>query len=90
MPRGDALGSRPVRRYASALSGHGVPAHAIGETTGDVLEQLDGEDTDFVVCFAFSHVVGAFDAPCRTPAGLLGPGAPGDAGLVDDVRYGSR
>ena len=50
-----------MTRFASALSRHPVPAHAVGETAGSVLEQLEGEDPDLLVCFASPHFVGALD-----------------------------
>jgi small ligand-binding sensory domain FIST len=62
-----------VHRYASALSCHPVPAHAVGETAGEVLEQLNGEDPDLVVCFASSHFVGAFDDATHALRELLEP-----------------
>jgi small ligand-binding sensory domain FIST len=62
-----------VRRYASALSCHPVAAHAVGETAGEILEQLDGEDPHLVVCFASSHFVGTFDDAAHALRELLGP-----------------
>jgi len=50
-----------MRRYASALSQHPVASHAVGETAGELLERLEGDDPDLVVCFASPHFVGAFD-----------------------------
>lgn len=38
-----------------------MPSHAVGETAGAILEQLDGADPDLVVCFASPHFVGAFE-----------------------------
>jgi small ligand-binding sensory domain FIST len=63
-----------MRRFASALSQHPVPAHAVGETAGAVLEQLDGDDPDLVVCFASPHFVGAFDDLTNAMRNLLDPG----------------
>jgi small ligand-binding sensory domain FIST len=50
-----------MTRFASALSRHPVPSHAVGETAGSLLEQLEGEDPDLLVCFASPHFVGALD-----------------------------
>ena len=60
-----------MNRYAAALSQHPIPAHAVGEVAGSVLEQLDGEPPDLVVYFVSPHFVGAFDdmtAALRAPA----------------------
>jgi small ligand-binding sensory domain FIST len=62
-----------VRRYASALSCHPVPAHAVGEAAGEVIEQLDGEDPTLVVCFASAHFVGALDDAANALRNLLEP-----------------
>src|SRR5881396_3804970 len=50
-----------MTRFASALSRHPVPSHAVGETAGSLIEQLEGEDPDLLVCFASPHFVGALD-----------------------------
>jgi small ligand-binding sensory domain FIST len=50
-----------MSRYAAALSQHPVPAHAVGEVAGSLLEQLDGEPPDLLVYFASPHLVGALD-----------------------------
>jgi len=50
-----------VTNFASALSRHPVPSHAVGETAGSILEQLQGEDADLLACFASPHFVGALD-----------------------------
>lgn len=50
-----------MRRYAAALSQHPVPARAVGEVAGGLLEQLDGEPPDLLVYFASPHLVGALD-----------------------------
>ena len=47
-----------VTRFASALSQHPVASHAVGEAAGEILEALDGDDPDLVVCFASPHFVG--------------------------------
>jgi small ligand-binding sensory domain FIST len=48
-------------RYAAALSQHPIPAHAVGEVAGSILEQLDGEPPDVLVYFASPHFVGALE-----------------------------
>jgi small ligand-binding sensory domain FIST len=60
--------------YAAALSRHPVPGQAVGEVAGSVLEQLDGERPDVLVCFASPHLVGAFDEVAATLRRLLEPG----------------
>jgi small ligand-binding sensory domain FIST len=60
-------------RYAAALSRHPVPAHAVGEIAGALLEQLDGERPDLLVCFASPHLVGAFDDVTAALRDLLEP-----------------
>jgi small ligand-binding sensory domain FIST len=50
-----------MTRYAAALSQHPVPAHAVGEIAGSLLEQLDGEPPDLLVYFASPHLVGTLD-----------------------------
>jgi small ligand-binding sensory domain FIST len=62
-----------VNRFASALSLHPVPAHAVGETAGEVLERLDAEDPDLLVCFASPHFVGALDDMVHAMRNLLDP-----------------
>ncbi len=62
-----------MRRYAAALSCHPVPAHAVGETAGELLEQLDGEDPHLVVCFASAPMVGAVDDAVHALRDLLDP-----------------
>jgi small ligand-binding sensory domain FIST len=63
-----------VARFASALSRHPVASHAIGEAAGTVLEALDAEDPDLLVCFASPHFVGAFDDMTNALRDLLDPG----------------
>ena len=60
-------------QYASSLSCHPVPAHAVGETAGEIMEQLGGDDPNLVVCFASSHFVGAFDDAVHALKNLLEP-----------------
>lgn len=63
-----------MSRYAAALSQHPVPAHAVGEVAGSLLEQLDGEPPDLLVFFASPHLVGALDDVSRAFRRLLEPG----------------
>lgn len=83
-----------VRQYASALSRHPVPAHAVGETAGEILEQFDGEDPTLLVCFASSHFVGAFDDAAHAlrqlldPTVLIGATAGGIIGGAHEVEEG--
>lgn len=58
--------------FASAMSMHPVPAHAVGETAGELLDLLDG-DPDLVVCFASPHFAGALDDMSHAIRNLLGP-----------------
>ncbi len=60
-------------QYASSLSCHPVSAHAVGETAGEIMEQLGGEDPHLVVCFASSHFVGTFDDAVYALRNLLEP-----------------
>jgi small ligand-binding sensory domain FIST len=62
-----------VARYAAGLSQHPVLAHAAGESAGQVIEQLEGDDPDLVVCFVSPHFVGAFDDFAFAVANLLEP-----------------
>jgi small ligand-binding sensory domain FIST len=64
-----------MSRYAAALSQHPIPAHAVGEVAGSILEQLDGEPPDLVVYFASPHFVGALDDMTSALRRLLEPGA---------------
>jgi small ligand-binding sensory domain FIST len=63
-----------VSRYAAALSQHPVPAHAVGEVAGSLLEQLDGEPPDLLLYFASPHLVGALDDVTGAFRRLLEPG----------------
>jgi small ligand-binding sensory domain FIST len=58
-------------RFASALSRHPVASHAVGETAGAVMEALDGDDPDLLLCFASPHFVGAFDDMTNALRNLL-------------------
>jgi small ligand-binding sensory domain FIST len=62
-----------VNRFASALSRHPVPSHAVGETAGERLDQLDGEDPDLLVCFVSPHFVGVLDDVVNALRNLLDP-----------------
>jgi small ligand-binding sensory domain FIST len=62
-----------VGQYAAALSQHPIPAHAVGETAGQILDQLDGDDPDLVFCFVSPHFVGAFDDVAHALRQLLTP-----------------
>lgn len=62
-----------MNRFASGLSRHPLASHAVGETAGTVMEQLDGDDPDLVVCFASPHFVGALDDLVHALRELLAP-----------------
>src|SRR5690348_4120637 len=62
-----------MNRFAAALSRHPVPSHAVGETAGSLLEQLEGDDPDLLVCFASPHFVGALDDLVNALRNLLEP-----------------
>ena len=64
---------RVMAQYASALSQHPIPAHAVGEAAGQILEAFEGEDPDLVVCFVSPHFVGAFDDFAFALGNLLEP-----------------
>lgn len=65
---------RGVPRFAAALSQHPVAVHAVGETSGQVLEELDGERPDLVAFFASPHHVGTFEDIAGALRSLLEPG----------------
>ena len=82
-----------MNRYASALSRHPVAAHAVGEVAGALLEALEGERADLVVCFVSPHFVGATEdvglalRELLEPRVLIGQTAAaivGDASEVED------
>ena len=50
-----------MSRFASGISRHPVPATAVGEVAGALLEQLEDDDPDLVLCFASPDYVGALD-----------------------------
>jgi small ligand-binding sensory domain FIST len=62
-----------MERFAAALSQHPLPAHAVGEVAGQLLDQLGGDDPDLVVCFATPHFVGALDDAVHALSSLLTP-----------------
>jgi small ligand-binding sensory domain FIST len=71
------------------MSLHPVPAHAVGETAGEILEQLGAEDPDLLVCFASPHFVGALDDMAHAMRNLLDPGvllAVTTGAVVGDAR----
>ncbi len=47
-------------QYAAALSRHPSPVDAVGECVGEILDTLDGDRPDLVVCFATPHHLGTF------------------------------
>lgn len=83
-----------MNRFAAALSQHPLPAHAVGEVAGQVLDQLGGEDPDLLVCFASAHFVAALDDAVHalqallTPRVLLGTTASGVLGGSHEVEDG--
>jgi small ligand-binding sensory domain FIST len=62
-----------VPTVAAALSTHPVPAIAVGEVVGQVLDQI-GPAPDLVVLFASAAHVGALEDVARAVADLLSPG----------------
>jgi small ligand-binding sensory domain FIST len=62
-----------VNRYAAALSQHPVPAHAVGEVVGHLLEQLEAEPPDLLVLFASPHFAGALDDMTEVLRDLVEP-----------------
>jgi len=63
-----------MTRFAAGLSRHPVLAHAVGEVAGAVLEQLNGDDPDLVVCFASPHFVGGLDDAVFALRNVIDPG----------------
>lgn len=59
--------------YAAALSRHPVPAHAVGEVAGEVLEALRGADPDLCWLSVTPHHVGALDDIVHALDAVLGP-----------------
>ena len=64
-----------MARFAAALSQHPVPAEAVGEVVGQVLDDLAGAPVDLAVLFVSPHYVGAVDDIAATVRTLLGHGA---------------
>jgi small ligand-binding sensory domain FIST len=62
---------RPV--FAAGLSEHPVPALAVGEAVGQVLEKIGEETPDLVVVFASEGHTGAFDDIATSVQKLLFP-----------------
>jgi small ligand-binding sensory domain FIST len=62
-----------VSLYAHGLSEHPVPAQAVGEAVGQVLDRLGDERPDLVVLFASPHHIGAFEDIASSVRGLLDP-----------------
>ncbi len=61
-------------QFAAALSQHPLATQATGEVVGAVLEQLDGERPDLVVCFVSPHHAGALEDIAAALGGILEPG----------------
>ncbi|MGH9032610.1 MAG: FIST signal transduction protein [Acidimicrobiia bacterium] len=59
--------------FASALSQHPIATQAVGEAAGEVLERLQGEDADLVVCFVSPHHVGVLEDVAGALRSLLEP-----------------
>jgi len=59
--------------FASALSQHPLATQAVGEAAGEVLERLDGEHPDLVVCFVSPHHVGVLEDVAGALRGVLEP-----------------
>lgn len=62
-----------MNRYAAAVSSHPLPAHAVGEVAGQILDQLAGDDPDLVLVFVSPHLVGALDDALHALRSLLSP-----------------
>ena len=60
-------------RYASALSEHPIPANAVGEAAGEIIEAFGGDDPDLVFCFASPDFVGAMEDIAFALGNLLEP-----------------
>lgn len=81
-------------RFAAALSRHPLPAHAVGEVAGQILDQLGGHDPDLLVCFATPHFVGVLDDAVHaldalvSPRVLLGTTASGVLGGASEAEDG--
>lgn len=62
-----------MNRYAAGLSLHPTPVEAVGEVAGEILERLEGDPPDLLVCFASVHHVGAFEDIANGLRKLLEP-----------------
>ncbi len=72
-----------MNRFAAALSAHPVPAHAVGETAGEILERFSAQgfggegsnegDPDLLVCFASAQFAGTLDDMVHAMRNLLEP-----------------
>ncbi|HUF84495.1 MAG TPA: FIST N-terminal domain-containing protein [Acidimicrobiia bacterium] len=60
-------------KFASALSQRPIATQAVGEAAGEVLERLDGEGADLVVCFVSPHHVGVLEDMAGAIRGVLRP-----------------
>jgi small ligand-binding sensory domain FIST len=58
---------------ASALSQHPVASQAVGETAGEILDQLGGEHPDLAVYFASPHHVGVMEDVTAALRSVLEP-----------------
>jgi small ligand-binding sensory domain FIST len=59
--------------FASAMSQHPVATQAVGEVSGELIEQLGGQGCDLAVCFASTHHVGAFEDMAPALRSLVEP-----------------
>jgi len=62
-----------VSRYAAALSTHPVAFEAVGAVAGEILEQLDGDRPDLLVCFMSRHHVAQFNDMAKGLRALIEP-----------------
>jgi small ligand-binding sensory domain FIST len=66
-----------VTKFAAAISQHPLATQAVGEVSGSILEQLEGDGggaADLAVCFASPHHVGAFEDIAAALRSILEPG----------------
>ncbi len=61
-----------MRRFASALSEHPLPTHAIGEVVGDVLQEV-GPEPDLAVLFVTAEHVGVLEDMITVVRQVLAP-----------------
>jgi small ligand-binding sensory domain FIST len=62
-----------VSRYAAALSTHPVAFEAVGAVAGEIIEQLDGDRPDLLVCFMSRHHVARFTDIAKGLRALVEP-----------------